>query len=267
MIAVEFGSKHNGFPSLLSDRDLLIVHEDWSQVDREMNRFKLLGYDISIMHRKKMGFLCASGSLFMKHIIDQGVVIFGGEGEINRARKEWTPKLNYQTEINENLELLELLGFLPKNNYSSLFAIDLLIISIRNILIRRFAAEGMYIFSWEQLFDSAVKFKWLSERDVSILLISRKIKNAYRNKIYFNVGRSFLDVLMSIARKVIGLNFYLGFCNNKKTILSLPERFADRSYKQLRSIEIICSYYGYGHNVNHLHEMVASPSYFCNAKL
>ena len=63
----------------------------------------------------------------------------------------------------------------------------------------------------------------------------------------------------------IKFNRRLKFCNRKSTILGLPEKFPERSYKQLRAYEVVCSFYQFRADVRNLANMVANPSYFSNS--
>ncbi|WP_161952896.1 hypothetical protein, partial [Escherichia coli] len=131
-----------------------------------------------------------TGSLFLKHVIDEGKVIAGDVDIYEKVRSLWQAKNDYQYEIDSNIDIIELLYFLPENKYSLLFVNDLLITSIGNISIRRFAAEGVYIFAWEEIFKWLCLHGLINKKEVRILLYSRKLKNAYRLKMYYKVELS-----------------------------------------------------------------------------
>ena len=60
----------------------------------------------------------------------------------------WVPRDHYNDEIESNLALLEIFKSIPNNKYAQNLINDILIISIRNILIRRIAEYGEYVFGW-----------------------------------------------------------------------------------------------------------------------
>lgn len=267
MMAIEYGSRHNGIASRYSDRDLLLIHHGWNDAKEEKRKFQLLGYDVTMMNEKKAIHLSKSGSLFLKHVINEGKVISGDNNIHGRLWSLWSPKDNYQDEIDSNVDILELMCFLPRNNFSMLFMNDLLITSIRNISIRIFASRGIYVFAWEEIFKKLHEHGFISENNINALLLSRKIKNAYRLRMFYKLEFSFVCCLIDIAKKIIKFHCRLTFCNRKSVILSLPDKFPERSYKQLRAYEIICSYYSFRSEVNNIADMVSNPCYFSHSKV
>lgn len=265
MIAIEYGSRHNGVSSRYSDRDLLLIHNDWLYTKGEKRKYQLLGYDVTVMNEQKAIYLATAGSLFLKHIIDEGKVISGDFDIYDKVSFLWKAKNDYQYEIESNIEVLELLGMLPGNKFSLLFANDLLITSIRNISIRKFAAQGIYVFAWEEIFKQLYYHGWINQAEIRMLLLSRKLKNAYRLKMYYDVEFSHISALIDILKKITKFDSRLRFCNRKSTILGLPDKFSERSYKQLRAYEVVCSFYHFRADITHVANMVANPSYFSNS--
>jgi hypothetical protein len=261
-IAIEYGSRHNGIISRYSDRDLLLIHNGCKNSSEERIKFQLLGYDVTVMSEKKAIHLAKSGSLFLKHVITEGKIINGEASIYNNVNSEWRPKKDYQDEIDSNIDILDLLQTLPENKFSLLFVNDLLITSIRNIAIRKFAADGVYVFAWEEIFKQLYSVGRINMNDIKILLFSRKLKNAYRNRMYYSVHFEFIYKLFEIAKKIINFNGKINFCNRKSIVLGLPDKLPERSYKQLRAYEIVCSFYQYNSDVRNLASMVSKPSYF-----
>lgn len=267
MIALEYGSKHNGIVSRYSDRDLLLIHKENEYVKDEKIKLQLQGYDITMMSEKKAIHLAKSGSLFIKHIIDEAKIISGNSDSYRAIGNAWNHRQDYQPEIDSNVDILELLCYLPMNKYSLLFANDLIITTIRNVSIRMLAGDGKYIFSWEEIFNNLHNRCLINSYDVKLLLLSRRIKNAYRTKIFYDIDVPFVMALNGILLKILGSRVIIGFCSNKKYILSLPDRFIERSYKQLRAYEIICSFYQYSNDIREMANLVSKPSYFANDKI
>ncbi|HCQ7407220.1 TPA: hypothetical protein OL778_004630, partial [Escherichia coli] len=72
------------------------------------------------MSEKKAIYLANTGSLFLKHVIDEGKVIAGDVDIYEKVRSLWQAKNDYQYEIDSNIDIIELLYFLPENKYSLL---------------------------------------------------------------------------------------------------------------------------------------------------
>lgn len=263
MLIAEFGSRHNGKRQLNSDRDLLIVGSNWQEISSAKKQYLSRGYSISCFKNDKAEYLSRHGSLFFKHIIDECVVLSDKDNLKDNISSLWSPRNNYQEEIESNLDLLELFKSTPNNKYSHNFINDLLIISIRNILIRRLAEQGEYVFGWENIFIKAIKHGLITNNDACYLKISRQLKNAYRESLFYAIDNSFIATLLEISSKVFKVKIKLGK-ENKKEILGFPDYYKDGTYMQLRALELMCSYYSFDKSLASYIELVKNPSYSCS---
>ncbi len=262
MLIAEFGSKHNGCASHYSDRDLLIVSNDWEKINSLKNYYKNIGFSVTSFHTDKANYLAKQGSLFFKHVIDESVLIYDDLNTYNQLSNNWSPKNNYNGEIESNVDLLELVRFVPQSKYSNNYLLDMLIISIRNILIRRIAESGEYVFDWENIAKVAFKYGCITYRDIEIISLSRKLKNRYRMGIYDEISRGLIDGLLSILNSLQREKIKLNYAK-KNELLFLPDRFNNGSYKQLKALEAICCYYSFSPSMNHYIELVKDPNYVC----
>ena len=99
--------------------------------------------------------------------------------------------------------------------------------------------------------------------DQIILANGRHLKNIYRQGIDVKISINFVERLIQILNKISNIKVSLRFDKNQN-ISKLPETFQEGSYKQLRSIELLCASYGF-HNVpNNLLEEVKDPNNFSN---
>lgn len=265
MLIVEFGSKHNGRRDLYSDRDLLIVGNDWEKISSLERHYKSYGYSISCFKKDKAEYLSGKGSLFFKHIIDEGVVVSDENNFKTETFNSWVPRDHYNDEIESNLALLEVFKSIPNNKYAQNFINDILIISIRNILIRRIAEYGEYVFGWENIFEKSKEYCLLPSDAIPVLMASRKLKNSYRANVIKSIEHNFISNILEISSKLFGLNIKLGK-ENKKEILNLPGNYQDGSYIQLRAVELLCSYYSFDSSLSNYIEMVRKPNYSCATK-
>ncbi|MGE6189086.1 hypothetical protein ACLHZ7_20565, partial [Aeromonas salmonicida] len=167
MLIAEFGSKHNGLHNVYSDKDLLIISDDWEQIKKAANHYTNCGFSISTFHLDRALYLTKKGSLFFKHIIDESVVLYDGNKHLNSISHHWNARSNYNDEIESNLELLEILNYAPKCKYSNNYIADILIISIRNILIRKIASHGIYVFDWMGISKNALSLRYISLCDIT----------------------------------------------------------------------------------------------------
>ncbi|WP_426010735.1 hypothetical protein [Aeromonas salmonicida] len=263
MLIAEFGSKHNGLHNVYSDKDLLIISDDWEQIKKAANHYTNCGFSISTFHLDRALYLTKKGSLFFKHIIDESVVLYDGNKHLNSISHHWNARSNYTDEIESNLELLEILNYAPKCKYSNNYIADILIISIRNILIRKIASHGIYVFDWMGISKNALSLRYISLCDITLILYSRNLKNRYRSGYYDDIPRCVIEQLVSLTSRISNNKISYRFVEDKQ-ILSMPERLNNGSYKQLRALEALCCLYSFDPKMGKYLELIKKPNYFCN---
>ena len=262
MLAVEFGSRKRGDFNMSSDKDMLLIGSNLQELFKEKEKRKNAGHSVTCMTTNKAKYMVNHGSLFFKHIVDEGSLVEGNKEEYKGIISGWEPSLNYQGEIDGNVDLFEILSYLPKTAQGILAATDIATISIRNILIRKLASLGLYIFSWEQVSSTAVNFNFIDFNEKIILLHARQIKNYYRQGYDIQLSIFFLERLLGILGKILGNKIGFNFAN-KKEIIKLHEKFTNGSYKQLRAIELLCAYYGFDSSPAQFISWIRDPNYFC----
>lgn len=265
MLIIEFGSSKRGDLDSSSDRDVLIIGNNWHELSEERATRKRYGYSVSCFTRDRALYLVSTGNLFFKHIKDEGVLVSGPEEEYSQLMATWRPAASYTHEIEQNLDLLEVLAFTPHSHWGIAVAIDIISSSVRNILIRRLATFGIYVFAWEGILETAATFGQIRHNDVELFLFARRIKNMYRKGQLFGVGEAFLNDLSEAAARVFRIGNFVYF-NSRKNIRSLPEQFLDGSYKQLRGLELLCAEYAFEPALARYSEWVKEPSTFCASR-
>lgn len=261
MLTVEFGSRERGDFNISSDKDMLLIGNNLEDLFKEKEKRINNGHSVTCMTTAKAKHMVNHGSLFFKHIIDEGRLVEGSKNNFFEIIKNWKPAPSYQDEINANADLFELLSYLPKNQIGILTASDIVTISIRNILIRKFASHGLYIFSWEHISNTALQFNLIDLNEKNILLHSREIKNFYRQGYKIQISICFFESLLGILSKIMGEKIKFRFVK-KSEILQLHEKFENGSYKQLRAIELLCAFYGFESCPKTFIKWIKDPNYF-----
>ena len=118
------------------------------------------------------------------------------------------------------------------------------------------------MFGWENIFTESIKHGFITNNDASYLKISRQLKNAYRESLFYTIDKSFISTLLEISSKVFKVKIKLGK-ENKKEILGFPDYYKDGTYMQLRALELMCSYYSFDKSLASYIELVKNPSYSC----
>lgn len=263
MLSIEFGSQQRGDYNYSSDIDLLLIDDCIKDLLSEKEVKKALGYSVTCFPTDKAKLMIQKGSLFFKHIIEEGNIVDGDKQAINNMFNRWAAPNNYNDEIDGNLHLLELLSHVPKTHEGLLVAADMVTISIRNILIRQLASEGEYIFSWQGISNEAIRLNLIDINDQSILIHARKIKNLYRQGYKLKISIFFVERLLVILNKISKKQISLSF-DDKRNIVKLPETFNEGTYQQLRSIELLCVCYGFSNSPSRLLEEIKDPNTFSN---
>jgi len=259
---IEFGSHHHGCHDTFSDRDIFILYDKSENISHEKYQLEKSGYSVTSAIRSRTEYLSKIGSLFSRHVFFEGKVISGSEQEVSNIRNLWSPASDYNHEIEDNIQLLSVLESVPSTKESLATVNDILICSLRNVLIRKLANKGLYLFSWKDVLDESVKQNMLNTTDVKIMYQARRYKNAYRLELLPAISNSFIALLEGISRKVIDSRRLVKRGGHKQ-IISSPENQIEGSYSQLRAIELLTSHY-YFHYSMKKHLMLAKdPSYFC----
>ena len=177
MLVIDFGSRKRGDFDLSSDKDRLIISDNWNEMINEKAAQQRNACSVSCFTMNRTQYLISKGNLFFKHIKEEGILISGSPEQYNNLMKLWEPAASYTNEIEQNLDILDLLAFTPRFRLGLTIAVDIIISSVRNILIKRLAALGIYVFAWGNIFQAAVSLGQIRENDKAIFFIARKIKN------------------------------------------------------------------------------------------
>ncbi len=266
MLIIEFGSSKRGDSDASSDRDMLLIGDNPHELSDQQATWKRCGYSVTCFTADRALYLISAGNVFFRHIKDEGILVSGREEEYSQLMAQWRPAASYIGEIDENLDLLEVLAFTPRSHWGTAVAIDIIISSVRSILIRKLAALGTYVFSWVGVLETAACFGQTRANDMQTFLFARRVKNMYRKGHPLQVGEPFLDDLSEAAAPVFGMGNFV-FFGSRQSIRTLPERFPDGSYKQLRAIELLCAEYSFEPALARYREWTKEPSYFCARRL
>jgi len=216
MLSIEFGSQKRGDCNYSSDKDLLLIDDCIQNLLSEKEVKKKLGYSVTCFPTDKARLLIQNGSLFFRHIIDEGKIVNGDKSWAKNIFNNWTTPRNYNNDIDGNLELLELLSYVPKTQEGLLVAADMVTISIRNILIRQYASRGKYIFSWNGIFKEAIRLKKININDRVVLTHARQLKNLYRQGFNIRISFLFVERLLQILNRILDKKLTIYFDMKKK---------------------------------------------------
>jgi hypothetical protein len=263
---IEYGSGKRGDYDQTSDRDVLLLGERWTEVEGLYAQFKAADYSVSFFSTGQAKYLLSEGSLFFKHVVDEGQVILGGAGNFESFAAGWKPAQSYESEIQSTVDLLDLLGMVPSCRRGIAVAMDLLVSCLRSILIRRLAERGSYIFSWAKLIREASRCGLLPPDVGGVVLYGRQVKNNYRRFGRANAELSQVQQLIHITRAAVGSARAIPSVrfSNRAGISKIAENLRDYSYKQLRAWEFLCAECPRDPSLAQFERWARQPNYFCS---
>ena len=103
MIVIEYGSRKRGDDDFTSDSDVLFLGDAWTEVERLYRKFGAAGCSVSFFSTDRAKYLLSKGSLFFKHIIDEGHVILGSADDFFSLARAWKPANSYDAEVESTL--------------------------------------------------------------------------------------------------------------------------------------------------------------------
>ncbi len=258
---IEFGSRRHGCYDIFSDKDIYLLCSSLSNIAHEKDRLINQGYSVTVSTQSRAEYLASKGSLFIRHVFYEGIVIGGSSEKASAIKNRWVSSPSYEKEIEENTELLSVLESIPSTKESLAVVNDIIVCSIRNVLIRKLANIGIFVFSWKDVLSHSNMHNFIANQDVKIIYRARRYKNMYRSGIYPLIETSFLCAIEDLLRRVIDRDRKVKFGSHRE-ILAAPEKLIEGSYSQLRAIELLCSHYQFHKSMKKYSMLAKDPAYF-----
>jgi hypothetical protein len=264
MNVLEIGSSARGDGDRWSDRDILVIAtgEELSRLDLA---YAKRGASVVSLTPRKFRYLASRGSLFLKHAIDEGVLLEGVRDEWRVLSNKWHSTGDYAHEIESNLHFLPVLECVPASQSGASAAIDVMVCSVRNILIRQLAKRGIFKFSWHDIAQHSHQVVNLPAGAWRAVSWAREQKNKRRAGLSTAIRGGDVEEFADLFRGVLG-SIPLAWTSSNSRLERLAMRFADGSYAQLRAFELLCANGAGDDGLRALRMMTARPSYFCSGR-
>ncbi len=196
-IIAEFGSKVRIDSDNQSDNDLLIISN--KRNNSLISNLKFKGYSVTYYDYSKFNYLIKSGNLFCKHLEHESNILLGNKFYFKNIFENYYPNPNFEEEI-KNLKIFYnalnyLKLFSPYNKYA---LNDINYVNVRNVLIKRFASSGEFIFSYSKLINRIASELKLSKKEIQYLKFLRILKSQYRKGAYI-----FDENVSSISNQIL----------------------------------------------------------------
>jgi len=175
-----FGSSARGDDDQASDKDVLIVSNAWGRISHIKEKYSNDGYSVSFYPPSVFAKMCESGSLFVKHIKDEGIEIIDSSHWLKNLLETYTPKKSYAEDLKLFNQVLFTLIRFKTSNRMRMFCADILHTYLRSYSIMTMAENGYFAFS-TQIITSFLQEKFRGQFDFGDIFPKlRKMKKAYR---------------------------------------------------------------------------------------
>ncbi len=260
-----FGSSLRADFDKYSDRDLLVVANDYETLEKLKTVYSKDNWSISYYTYSKLRYLSENGSLFIKHLQKESKVIEDINGRLNTILNDFNPKKNYKKDIKDSINYFDIIKTIPQTDLGFAWFCDSLYVGLRNYLVFKNAENGIFEFSFIKLLNSLKHQGKITQFDIEVLKELRVIKRNYREEI--------LDELPSFAfiQKVIQIAKNIGILESVKIVDSLTfQKSIDKCiirkkfnpYQRLRLVE---GYYcSQELNIPELKKIVSNPQFYAS---
>ena len=198
-----FGSSTRKDFDKYSDKDLLIVADDISHLEKLKKEYQKEGWSVSSYTYSKLSYISKIGGLFIEHLKNEGEIIRDDNNKLETILNSHISKNNYDIELKETKEFFNILTKIPKRTISYAWFCDTFFVGLRNYLIYENANNRMYEFSYIGLLNNLYNKKRISKLDFNLLKELRVIKRNYREGIKDELPSiEYIYKIYEIARKL-----------------------------------------------------------------
>ena len=260
-----FGSSLRADFDKYSDKDLLIVADDFETQEKLKTEYSKDNWSISCYTYSKLKYLANNGSLFIKHLQNESEIIIDIENKLDKTLNEFKQKNNYKKDIEDCKNYFDIIKVIPRTNLGFSWFCDSLYVGLRNYLVFKNAENGIFEFSFIKLLNKLKEEGKIRESDIEILKELRVVKRNYREEI-LDEPPSF-----NFIKKVIQIVKAIGIIETVKIVNSLVfQNIVDRdiirkkfnSYQRLRLVE---GYYcSQELNIPELKKIISNPQFYAS---
>ena len=182
-IAIYGSSTRENFDKY-SDKDLLIVAENYWDLKTLRVEYEKQGFSVSTYTYSKLKFMSENGSLFIDHLVKESKILFDKQNLFVSILQNHKSKKPTKAQFTDNQKYFDLLEFVPNSSKGFGWFCDCLYVGIRNFLILKSADRGSFNFSYLTLLEETVSEKLITKNEFNVLKELRVIKRNYREKVF-----------------------------------------------------------------------------------
>lgn len=261
---LKYGSSITRKSDKYSDKDLLIVGDNYEEINSLKQNYSSLGWSVSSYTYSKLHYLSKNGYLFIKHLINEGEIQEDYQDKLKNVFLDFKECLDYNEELNKAANFVNFVNEIPDTTISYSWLCDNIYITFRNYLIYKSAIKKDFKFGYIDLINQLLDENIIDSIEVKLLLELRVIKSCYRNNFEDIVpSKDYLNRVIIIVNR-IGLNVNVQFTKNSLDFSKINFNKIKSPYKKLRFLELVLK----NEKINdlYLNECISNPQMYATDK-
>lgn len=258
-----FGSSLRTDFDKYSDKDLLIVAEDYKSLEKLKASYSKDNWSISSYTYSKLEYLSKSGSLFIKHLQMESQIITDFNGRLKWILDDFNEKSNYKKDIEYCLNYFDILKLVPNTPFGWAWFCDSFYVGLRNYLVFKNAEKKIFEFSFIKLLNNLKESGNITSSDVKILKELRVVKRNYREEVIDELpSMNFIQKIIPIA-KSIGILEKVLIVDSSHFQKIIEKDIFRKQYNAYQRLRLIEGYYcSQEVNIPELKRIISNPQFY-----
>lgn len=258
-----FGSSTRGDFDKYSDKDLLIVADNYEDLEKVKTQLSKSNWSVSFYTYSKLQYLAKNGSLFIKHLQIESKINCDYENKLATILQEYKPKQSYGKDIEDCVHYFDILKLIPNNIMGYAWFCDSLYVGFRNYLIFKNAENNIYEFSFIKLLKLLNKEGKITKDDIHVLKELRVVKRNYRAEILDELPSfEFVQKIISIINR-IGIIKKPKFVSETEFKSTVESQILSNNYNPYQRLRLVEGYYcSQKKRIPELKKIISNPQFY-----
>lgn len=263
-----FGSSLRADFDKYSDRDLLIIANDFKTLESLKSIYSKDDWSISYYTYSKLKYLSINGSLFIKHLQNESQIIIDKNDRLEKILNQFNLKSNYKKDIKDCVNYFDIIKIVPKTTLGYAWFCDSLFVGLRNYLVFKNAENGIFEFSFIKLLNGLKEQGLINQSDINVLKELRVVKRNYREEILDELpSLDFIKKIILIT-KALGILKSVKFVDSKTFQSTIEKSIIKRKFNSYQRLRLVEGYYcSQELNIPELKKIISNPQFYaCKMK-
>lgn len=258
-----FGSSLRTDFDKYSDKDLLVVANDYETLEKLKEIYTKDNWSISFYTYSKLEYLSENGSLFIKHLQNESKIIIDNNKRLNNLLETFKPKKDYKSEIQDSLNYFEIIKSIPNSKLGFAWFCDSFFVGLRNHLVFKNAENGIFEFSFINLLEILKEQGIINKMDIDVLRELRVVKRNYRENIYDELpSYEYISKVIAITKK-IGILDFVNILDPLKFQNLIENTIIKKSFNPYQRLRLVEGYYcSQELNIPELKKIISNPQFY-----